>query len=103
MILGFLQRTPVSDLWFKPMAGVKFTYAFGPRKIWHGHKVREIVVTIARDPKMPGMLVSLYVDATQPVLTGFEWNGNGKVGYAIYSEQELNPSLPADLGSQPKP
>jgi thiol-disulfide isomerase/thioredoxin len=103
MIVSFLQGTPNSHFFLRPPQGAMLTYAFGPRTRWHGHKVREILVTIARGEEKPGAPISFFVDPANKTLTGFEWTGNGKVGYAVYTGQKKNPNLPLALGQAPKP
>ena len=125
-IVSWLERTPVGDMFEKPMpewpAGAHVRLDWGPRTIWHGHGVREIVATESMDPPhpvaaeiVPGSApaktaprseqnsdsVSLFIDPRSKTLVGVETREKGKVGWAEYLDQQFDPVLPVDVSVVP--
>lgn len=98
-ILGWLMGAPASKSYIDPPAGLKSALRFGTRSKWQGEEVREILLTLG-DPKT-GLIVSLFIDRLGRRLVGFEWNPNGRTGFAHFTKQEVNPKLPGDLGDPP--
>ena len=73
-------------------------WSLGRRTIWHGYKVRELLLRITREGQ--SLNCSFFVDPAGDSLTGMEapLAPGGKMGYAIYMNQKENVSVPASLG-----
>lgn len=103
-ILGFLQNTDNSRLFFEPIKGMSLKWSYGPRTLWKGKKVREVAVHIARNGEARTASGSFFVDAATNTLVGFEWDQvTGKMGYALYEDQQADLQLPTTLGDAPRP
>ena len=99
-IVGWLQDTPTSDYFFHPQPGMTLTWSIGPRTVWHGLKVRELQARIANQGH--AATFSFFIDRSATMLLGKEGKlGDGKPGYALFLNQQENPSLPAALGTTP--
>ncbi len=102
-ILSWLQDTPMGQLLLTPPPGTFGTWSFGPRTVWHGQKVRELLAQWTNQGQTDTS--SYFLSATSPTLVGFEWHtgksGGGKIGYALYTNQKENPPLPTTLGNTP--
>jgi hypothetical protein len=100
-ILGWLQGTPSSQMLVDPPAGMRVEWRSGPHTTWRSRPARELVATFIHQPQEPGMSLSVFVDAKQPLLLGWEGPFNGKQAWVQYVDQRLNPPLPSSLGSGP--
>lgn len=102
-VLSWLQDTPYGRLFLTPPPGTKGDWSVGPRTVWHGRKVRELLARWTSQGQTETS--SYFLGPDSPTLVGFEWHtgwaGKGKVGYALYTNQKENPPLPATLGSAP--
>lgn len=94
LILSWLQETPGGQLLFDPPQGMTVSWVFGPRTVWQGQNVRELNVKL--DVQGGSEPLSLFVSRTGSRLIGFEWKATpSKTGYAVYTHQQEDPSLPA--------
>jgi hypothetical protein len=105
-IVSWLQDTWTGRAYLEPPKEMQLSWQFGPRTEWRGQRVREIVGTIGgrRDASF-----SLFVDAQRKLLVGVEYQvlvgaenqASGKVGWAVYADQQINPALLATVGNAP--
>ncbi len=97
-IMGWLQDTPTSHVYFQPPAGMTLRWSFGPRTIWHGMKVRELQAQGSNQGHQG--TISLFLNPSATMLVGHEMaQPDGKVGYALFLDQKENPPLPTTLGN----
>ena len=89
LILSFLQHTPLSEFFLHPPKGMEIAWSYGSRTNWKGMKVKELVATVAGGGHSEP--VHFFINEAGKQLIGFEWKGNGKLGYAIYSDQQEKP------------
>jgi len=102
-ILSWLQDTPTGRFYLTPPPGVTLQWSIGPRTLWRGQKVQELLAQVTNQGQTDTS--SYFLSATSPTLVGFEWrtgkSGGGKIGYALYTNQKENPPLPTTLGNAP--
>jgi hypothetical protein len=98
-IMGWLQDTPSGRFWLDPPRRMPIQWELGPRASWQGRAVRELRATLPAPQPAPG--ISLFLDAQRPLLIGFEWTNNNKLGWAVYADQQPDPPLPVSLGDSP--
>lgn len=100
LILSWLQSNENGRILLDPPKELTIEWSYGAREEWQARKVREIVGTVALAGKRS--TASLFVDAAKRSLVGIEGRSGAKIGWALYSDQKLNPDLPATLGSPPR-
>jgi len=99
-ILSWLQGTHYADDVFSDRVGQAVSWKFGPRATWHAMNCRELILYI--DGKPASSLTSIFVDARQKTLLGLETHITKKLGWALYSKQQFNSALPANVGKPPQ-
>jgi beta-lactamase regulating signal transducer with metallopeptidase domain len=100
-IMTWLQHTVSGRYWLSK----DVQWSYGPRKLWHGHKVREVCMHWVARPGIPAMNfhVSYFVDAQKPILIGMETDAYHKAqpGYEEYRNQTVNNRFSDQLGKLP--
>jgi RNA polymerase sigma factor (sigma-70 family) len=88
LILSWLQHNPAAGI-PTPPPGVGLALTLGPRTVWRGSKVREIVAHVAVGSE--SSIGSYFVDPQKDELVGMEWRPDrtnpGLIGYAQYLHQ----------------
>jgi hypothetical protein len=94
-IATILMRTPNRTSLFGT-GEPKMSFSLGPRHIWQGMPVKEIVAQRRGSPR-----ISYFIDAAGERLLGREWALSDGLGCDVYADQRVDPTLPADLGTAP--
>lgn len=97
LIMGWLEGTPASKLFFDPPSGMNIVWSYGPRAVWQKQKVKEILGTMKS--RQGSASISLFVDEATKTLVGFDYSAGSQKGFALYRDQKANPPLPASVGS----
>ena len=97
LILSWLQDTPAGKFIFNPPGDLKTSWAWGTEKSFRGLAAKEIVLTWGgTDHK-----ASLYISPDENQLLGMVMERPGQKGWAVYKDQQSNPSVPKGLGIPP--